>query len=633
MILAWIGKLRSFGDKVTWLVTLTSGVAILAVCFILAIFEYANLRRETLASLEAQTMLVAMNSSAPLAFSDRVSASEALEAFGARDAVARATLYDVSGAEFATYQRQGAASPALAVAAPSGLTMQRWVRQVLVVEDRGRLLGRIDVVYDLREVQRHLWRTMALSALVSLLAVSLVYLFSRRIKDVLVKPIAQLSQTAREISETKDYSLRARKVSEDELGVFTDTFNQMLGQIQKQDLEIQASRAEAVRASQLKDEFLATLSHELRTPMTPILGWAQILQRSADDKAKVMQAAEVIERNARAQNRIVDDLLDMSRIVSGKVRLEVRSIDPAEIIDSALDTVAAAAEARGIRLEKDASPIPRLLRGDPHRLQQVIWNLLSNAIKFTSSGGVVKIALRRLASSLEISVSDSGQGIGPEFLPYVFERFRQADSSNSRQHAGLGLGLAIVKELVELHGGSVRVASPGKGLGATFTVSLPVAAMVGEESASLREQTPMPASSPSESNVLDGVKVLLVDDEIDARNLIEEMLRSSGADVVSAGSAADALLAMDHFRPDVLLSDIGMPGQDGYGLLAQVRSLPQEHGGEVPAIALTAFARPEDRIRALEAGFLEHLAKPVEQGELLAAIAGVVAASRRRSPA
>jgi signal transduction histidine kinase/ActR/RegA family two-component response regulator len=617
----WFGGLRSFGDKLTWLVTLTSGVAILAVCFLLALIEYANLRRETLASLESQTMLVAMNTGAPLAFADRYSAAEALNAFRARPAVASATLFDVNGAAFATYRREGeAGSSPIAVA-----FTQRWVREVAPVEDRGQMLGRIEVTYDMRDMQVHLWRSLLLSALVSLAAVGMVYLFSLRIKHVLVKPIALLGRTVQQVSETKDYSLRASKVSEDELGMFTDSFNEMLEQIQKQDLEIQASRLEALQASQLKDEFLATLSHELRTPMTPILGWAQILQRSSNDPAKVLQAAEVIERNARAQNRIVDDLLDMSRIISGKVRLDVRLTDVPAIVDAALDTVAAAAQARGIALERSIEPELGRVRADPHRLQQVLWNLLSNAIKFTGSGGNVRIDVRREGAHVEISVRDTGQGISPAFLPHVFERFRQADSSNTRQHAGLGLGLAIVKELVELHGGSVRADSAGSGLGSTFTVSLPVASPSGEEPASFKlGHSPFPATRAAAPS-LAGMRILLVDDEADARTLVADILRGAGAHVDCAASASEAMSKFEAAVPDALLSDIGMPEENGYDLIRRVRALSIEAGGGVPAIALTAFARPEDRSRALAAGYQMHLTKPVEQDQLLAALSGLVA--------
>jgi signal transduction histidine kinase len=620
MILRWFGRLRSFGDKVTWLLTLTSAAAIALVCFALAVVDYANLRRETFANLEGQALIVAMNSGAPLAFGDRNSAAEALSAFRARPSVESATLFDVNGARFADYRREASPVAAGGGALPRGGFLERWHTHRAPVEDQGQLLGRIEVVYDLSELHRHLLRSLLLSLGVSIVAVALVYLFALQIRGLLMRPIALLSQTARAVSETKDYSLRARKVSDDELGMFTDTFNQMLEQIRKQDLEIQASRAEALHASRLKDEFLATLSHELRTPMTPILGWAQILQRSAGDNAQVRQAAEVIERNARAQNRIVDDLLDMSRIVSGKVRLDVQPVDLAKLVGDAMDTVAAAAQARGITLERSIEPGVPVIVGDPHRLQQVLWNLLSNAIKFTGDGGRVCTRLTRAAGAVEIAVQDSGQGIGEDFLPHVFERFRQADSSNTRQHAGLGLGLSIVKQLVELHGGGVRADSPGPGRGATFTVTLPLRAQAGPAGPVATPASP-PRPTPVATPALTGLRLLVVDDEADARELVARLLRDAGAEVETADCAAAALEALPRFRPDLLVSDIGMPEQNGYQLLETLRAMPDS--ADLPAIALTAFARPEDRGRALNAGFQMHVAKPVDAGELLAAVLGL----------
>ena len=621
MIFGWFSRMRSFGDKVTWLLTLTCAVAITLVCFTVSVLDYANLRRESFDSLQAQTMIVAMSSGAPLAFADRANAQEAIDAFRARPAVAEATLYDVNGARFAQYRRAGRSVADIDPSARAGL-LEHWYAYRAPVEDRGQMLGRIDVVLDLSELHGHLLRSLLLSLAVSVVAVFLVYLFALQIRGLLTRPIALLSQTARDVSETKDYSLRAQKVSEDELGTFTDTFNQMLEQIRKQDLEIQASRAEAQLASRLKDEFLATLSHELRTPMTPILGWAQILQRGGTTDKQVLQAAEVIERNARAQTKIVDDLLDMSRIVSGKVRLDVESVDLARVVADSLDTVAVAAKARGIELHSDIEPGVAPMPADPHRLHQVLWNLLSNAIKFTGSGGQVRIGLRRLPGAVEIAVSDTGEGIAPDFLPHVFERFRQADSSSTRKHAGLGLGLSIVKQLVELHGGSVRARSQGKGQGSTFLVNLPVHGPEADppmpaSAAPVVEQAP---SSPRQDAALSGLKLLVVDDEVDARDLVAHLLRDCGADVLAVDSAHAALQALEAWRPDLLLSDIGMPDQSGYELMQLVRALPREAGGGIPAVALTAFARPEDRDKALNAGFQSHVAKPVEQGELLAAI-------------
>ena len=623
----WFSRLRSFGDKVTWLVTLTSGLAIVAVCFTLAVLDYINLRRDTLEGLRAQSLIVAMNSGAPLAFGDRASAGEALAAFRARPGVASATLFDAVDGRFATFQRDDEPGPELP-RQPTGVTpVDPWMVMVMPVQDRGLRLGHLQVVYDDRQLHGHLWRTLLLSAAVAGFAVGLVYLFAQRIKDWLVHPIAALGATALQVSDTRNYSLRATKVSEDELGTFTDIFNEMLAQIERQNTEIQASRAEAQRASQLKDDFLATLSHELRTPMTPILGWAQILRRTSGDNAQVLQAAEVIERNARVQTQIVDDLLDMSRIIAGKVRLDVQVVDLERVIDAALETVATAAEARGIRLEKQVQTAVAPVRGDPHRLQQVLWNLLSNAIKFTARDGRVVVSLERGEGHVQVGVTDTGQGIAEEFLPHVFERFRQFDSSTTRQHGGLGLGLAIVKQLVELHGGSVRVRSEGAGKGATFTVRLPLVPVRAlQEGPGRPAPTPTPAAStpaePAQAR-LAGLRLLVVDDEADARDLIAHLLHNHGAEVAVAQTGIEALARVQADTPHLLLSDIGMPGMDGLELIRRVRELPPEQGGAIPAIALTAFARTEERTRSLQAGFQLHVAKPVEEAELVAAIASL----------
>ena len=387
----------------------------------------------------------------------------------------------------------------------------------------------------------------------------------------------------------------------------------------------QVARAEAERMSAMKDEFLATLSHELRTPLSAILGWAQVLRRGTRDDAELHKGLETIERNARVQTQLIEDLLDMSRITSGKLRLDIQSVETIPVIEAAIETVRPAADARGIILEKSLDAAAGPVSGDPSRLQQVIWNLLSNAIKFTAAGGKVKIALHRRDAQIEIVVADTGVGISPEFLPHVFDRFRQADASSTRTHGGLGLGLAIVKQLVELHGGTVAVTSAGLGRGATFAVRLPPAMphRAGYYGSRLDAQTEG-ASLPLDFKQADlsGVKVLVVDDEADARELIARVLLDCDAEVFTAGTAEEALRLLQKENPDVLLTDIGMPGADGFELLRGVRAL----GGafsKIPAIAVTAFARSEDRTRALRAGFLVHVPKPVEPSELAATVATV----------
>ena len=380
---------------------------------------------------------------------------------------------------------------------------------------------------------------------------------------------------------------------------------------------------DAQDANRLKDEFLATVSHELRTPLTAVLGWAHMLRAGQLDDENASRALETIERNARSQAQLIDDLLDVSRIITGKLRLDVRPVDPASFIDAAIDAVSPAAKAKGVRIQKVMDTGVSAVSGDPARLQQVVWNLLSNAIKFTPRGGRVQVRLERINSHIEITVSDTGAGISKQFLPFVFERFRQADGTTTRQHGGLGLGLAIVRHLVELHGGSVHVESLGEGQGATFTVKLPLITIYESER---RQDRVHPAARdihpPNDCpEKLDSLKVLVVDDEADTRELLRVVLERCGAEVTVAGSAGEALDFLKQSRPDVLVSDIGMPGVDGYELIKKVRALPSEHGGKVPAIALTAYARAEDRLQALRAGYQMHVAKPVELTELVAIVA------------
>jgi PAS domain S-box-containing protein len=386
------------------------------------------------------------------------------------------------------------------------------------------------------------------------------------------------------------------------------------------------ARAEAERTSQMKDEFLATLSHELRTPLSAILGWAQVLRRGSRDGADLQRGLQTIERNARAQAQLIEDLLDMSRITSGKVLLDMQLLNPAGVIDAAIETVRPAAEAKNIRVGRLFDPNPGLIAGDPGRLQQVIWNLLSNAIKFTPKEGEVRVRLARRDANVEITVSDTGIGIKPEFITHVFERFRQADASTTRSHGGLGLGLSIVKHLVEQHGGTVRVESRGEGLGANFTIELPAAKAQPTQARAGRAAQPLAVHQRPETPVRDlsGVDVLVVDDDRDARELMARILSDCRASVRTAASARDAIDMLRTRPADLLISDVGMPQVDGFELLSWVRALGREHGGNVPAIALTAFARSEDRLRALEAGFSAHISKPVEPGELITAVAGIV---------
>jgi PAS domain S-box-containing protein len=395
-----------------------------------------------------------------------------------------------------------------------------------------------------------------------------------------------------------------------------------------------AAREQAEAVSRVKDEFLAMISHELRTPLNAILGWAQLLRGSNSGDPDLDEGLAVIERNARVQAQLVDDLLDMGRIISGKLRLDVQPVELAGAVEAALETARHAAEAKEIRLQRVLDPTV-IVSGDPGRLQQVFWNLFSNAVKFTPRGGFIRVAMERVNSHVEVSVSDSGQGMTTEFIAHAFERFRQADSPNARKAMGLGLGLSIVKHLVEMHGGSVQARSDGPGKGSTFVVHLPLTVVHKEGEAAPARVHPRAALADAGFALpevsLAGVKVLVVDDQRDARDLVRRVLRDAGAEVSTAGSVAEAIASVETFGPDVIVSDIGMPAEDGYELIRQVRMLGGGLGG-TKAVALTAFARLEDRTRAMLAGYQMHLAKPVDARELIVTVASLVGRTSAEPP-
>ena len=381
-------------------------------------------------------------------------------------------------------------------------------------------------------------------------------------------------------------------------------------------LRAERARAEAEAANRIKDEFLATLSHELRTPLTSLLGWSSVLREAKRDEKVLNQGLEAIDRNARVQAQLIDDLLDVSRIVSGKLNLDVRPLDISSVTRAAINVVRPAADAKGISLDYWAQPGLGAISADSARLQQIMWNLLSNAVKFTPHGGKISVRLEQEGSDARVTIRDTGQGIDPEFLPRVFDRFRQADSSTTRSFGGLGLGLAIVRHLVELHGGTVSAHSDGVNKGATFSATFPLLADRTE---------PITVTHSGEHSfdfhTLDGLRVLLVDDEPEARQIISTVITSTGAEVKACTSASEALAKLADWKPDVILSDIAMPDEDGYSFINKVRSLPREKGGETPAAALTAYARDVDRRQALAAGYQMHIAKPIGAGQLVSMIA------------
>jgi CheY-like chemotaxis protein len=390
----------------------------------------------------------------------------------------------------------------------------------------------------------------------------------------------------------------------------------------------QAER-EATQANRMKDEFLAVVSHDLRTPLTSILGWAGMLSSGTPEPPKLRRGLETIQRNARVQARLIDDILDFARIISGKLGLEPRPVDIGAVVRTVLEAVHPVAEAKGVRIEATVEPVPITL-GDPDRLQQVIGNLVTNAIKFTPGGGRVEVSVRSVAGSIDIQVRDTGCGIEAEFLPHVFDRFRQGDSTTAGGHGGLGLGLAIVRHIVRLHQGTVSAESEGAGRGATFVVRLPV-----RHAPSIADSPSVPApgvaeSSATQARVLRGIRILVLDDDADSRELLTQILGAAGAEVICAATFRDAIDMLEHSTPDVLLSDIALPGKDGYAFIREVRARPRENGGRIPAAALTAHTRPQDARLAREAGFDVHVAKPVEPFEIVDVVADLVRLRRHK---
>jgi len=411
------------------------------------------------------------------------------------------------------------------------------------------------------------------------------------------------------------------------IGTATDIENFKRAQNAHAELAVKEreAREAAEAANRAKDEFLATLSHELRTPLNAMVGWTHMLRSRTLPADKEQKALETIERNARAQAELIEDILDVSRIIAGKLRIEIHPVDLTPIIDAAVDAVRPAAEAKGIVLERHVGKLPARFTGDAVRLQQAIWNLLSNAIKFTPASGRVELDVAANDAQLVVHVRDTGCGIAESFMPFVFDRFRQHDSSSKRAHGGLGIGLAIVRHIIELHGGTVTCESPGIDRGATFTLRLPIRAEAATKGAVAVEVRQAGAVRPSSDEMVDltGIKVLLVDDEADARELLTEVLQQCGAVVVATHSAEEAMRLIPRERPAVLLSDIGMPGEDGYKLISRVRALPPEDGGNLPAAALTAYARSDDALRALAAGYQRHAPKPIQPTTLAALVAGL----------
>ena len=618
-------------QKLVTMILVTSGIVVTLTSVGHFINDYRITRRMAVDDLSIQARLILDSAKSAIAFEDAKVGSEALYSLQAVEEVRTACLYDEKHHILAIYYRTDDSARCPTVPPPDYTSVEAGRITVVVsqVED-GKRLGVVYVRADLTAVEQQLRGQILILLAVLLIALGVATFLSAWLQALVSEPIRSLAATATAVSSRGDYSIRAKRATDDELGVLVDAFNRMLDRIQMREEELsranedlrreiaERKRAEQERAellvrereaNRLKDEFLATLSHELRTPLNAILGWTRLLRGRALRETQVESALEKVERNALMQARLVEDLLEVSRITTGKLRLDMRAIDLVALARTAVESIRPAAEARGLTIERDFERAAMPTVGDPDRLQQVIWNLLSNAVKFTPPGGRVRVSLNRRENVDVIVISDSGVGIEPSFLPNVFDTFRQADASATRAHGGLGLGLSIVRHLVEVHGGSVTAESEGRDRGATFIVTLPV------RTHKARADDPGATGELMLGEPLRGVSIVVVDDDLDTRELLQSIMTTAGADVRPAASVDEALALCRDGIPDVIVSDIGMPGRDGYSLMEELTSVAVT----VPrvAIALSAYAAPHDRDRARNAGFHEHVAKPIDPAALV----------------
>jgi signal transduction histidine kinase/ActR/RegA family two-component response regulator len=603
------------------------------------VWDAYRFRADVALDVQTQAAIAADAISAAVNFRDERAAAETLRGLESAEHLQLACAY--RGAErvlLAAFARAPSRCPPTPPD-PAGFSWDRFEHVEPIADGHARV-GLLYIRRDLADMHSRL-RVAAGTVLgLLLLAIGAAFLVAARMQRSIATPLLDLADTARAVSSTSDFSLRAVPAANDEIGVVVHAFNEMLDRIGDQTSALSTANDELAReveerrrvegertaalererdANRLKDEFLATLSHELRTPLNAVLGWTRVLRTTQVDDRTRNRALESIERNARVQTRLIEDLLEVSRIVTGKLRLQIEQVDLAAIVDAAVEVVQPAATAKRQHLITRIDARPAMTTGDPNRLQQVVWNLLSNAVKFTPPGGQVLVTLDR-RDGYVVTVSDTGPGIEPQFLPHVFEPFRQADATATREHGGLGLGLAIAKRLVELHGGTIA-ARPGQaGRGTTVDVHLP-SVIDAPPPADAAAPLDLPSGGALPPPMLRGVRVLVVDDEEDARLLLQTALASYGADVTAAASAAEGLAAVDRQLPDVILSDIGMPHEDGYAFVRRLRARAAAEGGRIPAVAITAYASGRDRREADEAGFQAHIAKPFEPADVARVIA------------
>ncbi len=636
----WFRRLPVRHKLVTMIMATSSAVLLLSSAGFLA-STYYQMKADLETDLLAQATVVIENSTVALFFKDPRTASETLHSLAANRHIRTACLYLADGNVLAEFRPRADAMACPADPGPPEIvyTANR-VQIVRRAEYEGKHVGTLFLRSDIEHMTTSLQIQAAMVVALLLATLGVALFLSARLQAIVSEPVVSLARTAQAVSSRGDYALRAQRTTDDELGVLVDAFNRMLEQIQLRERELSKSnddlrreiserrRAEQERAellvrereaNRLKDEFLATLSHELRTPLNAILGWTKLLRANAVPAPALDRALEKVERNAQVQTRLVEDLLEVSRITSGKLRLDLRPIDLATLVNTAVDSIRPTAEARGVAVNRRLDTFVMPTVADPDRLQQVIWNLLSNAVKFTPAGGIVTIEATRRDGTDELVVSDTGIGIEPAFLPSVFDTFRQADASSTRTHGGLGLGLSIVRHLVEMHGGEVRAESEGLGKGSRFTVRLPVRVVDPAQQGVQPESEPSPPSRLLTERRLEGTSVLVVDDDQDTRELLVSVLEAAGAAVYAAESAPDAFATCLERKPDAIVSDVAMPGQDGYSLMRELDGALGEHAPRI-RVALTAFVGEKDREKAMEAGYQRHVAKPFDPGMLVAVL-------------
>ena len=610
----WIAFERmAIHRKLVAILMIISGLVLFTASIGFVIWDYFRFRADIAQNLQIQAGMVLEHSRTAMSFNDSETARETLLPLALNPHIRIACLYDEGGVLFVQLLMLPSEEPCPSNAPPIGRRFTQTRLELTATQNAATSTATVLLKTDLSQVSARAEVLAMTLAAVFALSLLVAFALSTYLQRIVSAPIIGLAGTARAVSERRDYSIRATKTTKDELGVLVDAFNGMLDEIQRAETERADLLVREQEANRLKDEFLATLSHELRTPLNAIVGWTHVARAGMLPPPELERALERIERNAQAQSRLINDLLEVSRITTGKFRLEPRNTDLVAVVNNAIEAIGPTAAARRVGIERRVSAETLATIADPDRLQQVVWNLISNAVRFTSAGGLVTVSLTREGDMDELRVTDTGIGIDPAFLPNVFDTFRQADASSTRTHGGLGLGLAIVRRITDLHGGHVAAESAGRGYGATFIVRLPVRTPEPAPLAIGGRLAPPPVPP---SDALQGLSVLVVDDDQDTRELVQSVLSSAGASVRTAGSAEEGLLSAIEQPPAALISDIAMPGTDGYSFMERLHDVLGSRSPRI-AVALTAFAGGRDRQRILAAGFQRHVSKPFDPALLV----------------